>query len=76
MASKVVVSCAHQVASSRRHIAGCGSIGEQVQCADRAQACGRQGMFAALKPAQDLPLLLPGDQECYMSAAIERRIGQ
>ncbi len=76
MASKVVVSRAHQVGSSRRHISGCGSIGEEVQCADRAQARGRQGVLAALKPAEDLPLLLPGDEECYMPAAFERRIGE
>jgi hypothetical protein len=44
--------------------------------ANRCNVPVRQGMFAALKPAEDLPLLFPGDQECYMSAAIERRIGQ
>ena len=76
MAGKMVVTRAHQVSSSRRRISGCGSISEQVQGAGRAQACGRQGAFAALKPPEDIPLFFPGDQECCMSAALERRIGQ
>jgi hypothetical protein len=47
LASKVVVSCAHQVGSSRLHISACGGIGEEVQCADRVHAGGRQDLFPA-----------------------------
>src|SRR5215467_13455984 len=50
---KLVVSWAHQLSSSSRHMLGCGRIGEQVQGASWAQARGRQGMFAVLKPGED-----------------------
>jgi len=62
--------------SSCPHSSGCGGIGEQVQRADRAQARGRQGGFAALKPAEDLPLFFPRDEERHMPAALEGGIGE